>query len=65
MRIVYYVSSFIAAISVILAIVARLFLPNKSILGLSALSYLRVTNTMLLFAIAALVFEYIHRKKTA
>ncbi len=65
MRIVCYVSSFIAAISVILAIVARLFLPNKSILGLSALSYLRVTNTMLLFAIAALVFEYIHRKKTA
>jgi hypothetical protein len=64
MKIVYYVSSVIAVISVILAVVARLFMPNKSFLGLSALSYLRVTNTMLLFAIATLVFEYIHKKKT-
>ena len=64
MKIVYYVSSIIAVITVILAVVARLFLPNKSLLGMSALSYMRVTNTMLLFAIAALVFEYIHKKKT-
>jgi len=63
MKIIYYISSIIAVISLILAVVARLFLFNKSFLGLSALSYLRVTNTMLLFTLAALVFEYVRNKK--
>jgi len=63
MKIIYYISSIIAVISLILAVVARLFLFNKCFLGLSALSYLRVTNTMLLFTLAALVFEYVRNKK--
>lgn len=63
MKIIYYVSSIIGVVSFILAVVARLFLPYKSLWGLSALSYLRVTNTMLLFTLAALVFEFIQNKK--
>lgn len=65
MKIIYNISSIIAVISLILAVVARLFLCNKSLFGLSALSYLRFTNTMLLFTIASLVFEYVRNKKKA
>ncbi|MGB3340876.1 MAG: hypothetical protein WBB37_05290 [bacterium] len=63
MKIFYYISSIIAVISLILAVAARLFLLDKSIWGLSALSYLRFTNTMLLFTLAALVFGYVRNKK--
>ena len=63
MRIVYSIAGIIAVITVILAVIARLFLPNKSFLGLSALSYLRVTNTMLLFALVALVCEHFQKGK--
>jgi len=63
MKIVYFLSGIIAVISIILAVVARIFLPNQSFLGLSALSYLRVTNTMLLFALVALVSEHFHKGK--
>ena len=63
MRIVYSIAGIIAVITIILAVIARLFLPNKAFLGLSALSYLRVTSTMLLFALVALVFEHFHKGK--
>ena len=56
-RMLAYVSGSIAIISIFLAIIARLFFINKVLFGLSALSYLRVTNTMLLFAIAFWLFE--------
>jgi len=62
MKIFAYLSGVVAVISVILAVIARLFFVNKAILGLSALAYLRVSNTMLLFAIAFLVLEYVNRK---
>ncbi|MGB3341572.1 MAG: hypothetical protein WBB37_08840 [bacterium] len=65
MKIIYYISSIVAIISLILAVVARLFLFNKSLWGLSALSYLRFTTTMLLFTLVALVFEYVRNKKKA
>jgi hypothetical protein len=35
----------------ICAIVARIFFPGKMLFGLAALTYLRITITMLLFAI--------------
>lgn len=64
MKVIYYISGLVAVVSFIMAIVARLFLFNKCFfLGLSALSYLRVTNTMLLFTLAALAFEYVRNKK--
>lgn len=62
-RLLAYVSGFIAVISMMLAVIARLFLMNKALFGLSALSYLRVTNTMLLFTIAFWLFEYLKRKE--
>ena len=65
MKVIYYISGIVAVVSFIMAIVARLFLFNKCFLGLSALSYMRVTNTMLLFTLAALAFEYVRNKKNA
>jgi len=56
-RILAYVSGLIAVISMMLAVIARAFLMNKVLFGLSALSYLRITNTMLLFAITFWLFE--------
>jgi hypothetical protein len=35
----------------ILAVIARVFLPGKILFGLAALTYLRLTATMLLFAL--------------
>lgn len=61
-RILAYVSGVIAVISMILAVIARVFFTDKALFGLSALSYLRTTNTMLLFAIAFMVFDYIKKK---
>ena len=63
MKAIYSISGLIAIITMILAVIARLFLPNKSLFGMSALSYLRVTNTMLFFTIAGMIFEYFHRGK--
>jgi hypothetical protein len=62
-RILAYISGLIAMISMILAVIARVFLMNKALFGLSALSYLRVTNTMLLFTIAFWLFEYLKRRE--
>lgn len=46
-----------------LAVIARVFFINKALFGLSALSYLRITNTMLLFAIALCFFEGLKKKE--
>jgi hypothetical protein len=62
-RILAYVSGLIAVISMLLAVIARAFLMNKVLFGLSALSYLRVTNTMLLFTIAFWLLECLPRKE--
>ena len=57
MKILAYISGVIVVISIVLAVVARLFFDDKAIFGISALAYLRFINTMLLFTIAFLVFE--------
>jgi len=61
-RILAYVSGVIAVISMILAVIARVFFADKALFGLNALSYLRTTNTMLLFAIALMIFDYVKKK---
>lgn len=63
MKTIYYISGIVAVVSFVIAVATRLFLFNKCFLGLSALAYLRVANTMLLFTIAFLVFEYVRSKK--
>ncbi len=47
-----YVAFIVSIITMVLAIVARLFFPEKAFLGLAALTYLRLTMTMLLFTLA-------------
>ncbi|MGQ9465656.1 MAG: hypothetical protein ACUVQ3_06305 [bacterium] len=47
-----YVAFVIALITMVLAVIARLFLPGKVLFGLAALTYLRLTITMLLFSLA-------------
>jgi len=47
MKILAYISGIIAVISVILAVFVRLFLIDRALIGLSALSYLRFTNLKL------------------
>lgn len=47
-----YVAFVIALITMVLAVIARLFLPEKVLFGLAALTYLRLTITMLLFSLA-------------
>ncbi|MGB9721211.1 MAG: hypothetical protein ACPL28_07030 [bacterium] len=47
-----YVAFVISIITMVLAIVARLFFPEKAFLGLAAFTYLRLTMTMLLFTLA-------------
>jgi len=47
-----YIAFGISIITMILAIIARLFLPEKALFGLAALTYLRLTMTMLLFTLA-------------
>jgi hypothetical protein len=46
-----YVALIVGVISILLALVARFFLPGKALFGLAALTYLRFTITMLLFSI--------------
>lgn len=55
-----YIAFLIGIISIILALVARFFLPGKILFGLAALTYLRFTVTMLLFA---LVFHFLFPEK--
>lgn len=54
-----YVAFVVAVITMVLAVIARLFMPDKALLGLAALTYLRLTITMLLFA---LVFHFLFTK---
>jgi hypothetical protein len=63
MKILAYTAGVLAIICVGLAIIARLFFPNKAFLSLSALSYLRSASTMILFAIAFMLFEFLKKKK--
>ncbi len=51
MRMLKYFSLLVAVVCMGLAITARLFLPGKILFGLAALSYLRLTMIMLLFAL--------------
>ncbi|OPX18446.1 hypothetical protein BXT86_01215 [candidate division WOR-3 bacterium 4484_100] len=51
MKVLKYVSLILAIICIILGIIARLFLPGKILFGLAALTYLRLTIMMLLFAL--------------
>jgi hypothetical protein len=46
-----YIPFIIAIVGIICAIVARIFLPGKMLFGLAALTYLRITISMLLFTI--------------
>lgn len=54
-RILSKIAALAAVISMGLAVIDRLFCADKALFGMSALSYLRITNTMLLFAIAFLL----------
>jgi len=56
-RIYAYIPGIVAVVSFILAVIARLACTNKALLGVSALSYLRITNTMLLFALTFILLE--------
>jgi len=51
MKILKFIALIIAVISIVIAVLSRFFLPGKALLGLGALTYLRFTITMLLFAI--------------
>jgi uncharacterized membrane protein len=57
-----YIAGIIAIVTLILAIIARLICADKVFLGLSALTYLRLTNTMLLLAIMFILFALVEKK---
>ncbi len=57
-----YISGIIGIISIVLAVVARLFLPYKMLFGMAAITYLRFTNTMLLFTIVFMLCHYLKEK---
>ena len=57
-----YLTGIIAVVSFVLGFVARCFFFDKSLIGIHSLTFLRITNTMLLFAIALLLFEYVSKK---
>jgi len=47
-----FLALILGIITMLLAVVARIFLPGKILFGLAAITYLRLTITMLVFAIA-------------
>ncbi|UCG92508.1 MAG: hypothetical protein JSV97_02000 [candidate division WOR-3 bacterium] len=55
-----YIAFIVSIISILLALIARFFFPGKALFGLAALTYLRFTMTMLLFA---LVFHFLFPEK--
>ncbi len=57
-----YLTGILAVVSFVLGFVARFFLFDKSLIGLHSLTFLRFTNTMLLFTIALLLWCYLDRK---
>ncbi len=62
MKFLAYLSGIIGIVSIILGFIARLFMPYKVLFGLGALTYLRFTNTMLLFTIVFLLLYYMKEK---
>lgn len=52
MRIFKYVAFVLAVVMIILGIVCRVFLPYNMLFGLGAITYLRLTVVMLLFALS-------------
>ncbi|HEX7319066.1 MAG TPA: hypothetical protein VF399_01765 [bacterium] len=63
MKILAFIAGVLAAVCLVLSVIARLFFLDKAIFGLSALSYLRSASTMILFAIAFMMFEFLKKKK--
>jgi hypothetical protein len=62
MKLLAYISGIIGIISIVLAVIARLFLPYKMLFGMAALTYLRFTNTMLLFTIVFMLCHHLKEK---
>ncbi len=60
MRNIKFVCLGLGIISIILAVIARVFLPGKVLLGLASITYLRLTITMLLFT---LTFHFLFAEK--
>ena len=51
MKNIKFVCLVLGVVTVVLAVIARVFLPGKVLLGLASITYLRLTITMLLFAL--------------
>ncbi len=51
MKNVKYIAFLLSIMSIILAVIARIFLPSKILFGLASITYLRITIAMLLFAL--------------
>ena len=60
MRNIKFVCLGLGIVTMLLAVIARIFLPGKVLLGLASLTYLRLTITMLLFA---LTFHFLFADK--
>lgn len=58
-----YAAGMIAVVSFLFAVIARLLCAGKAFIGMSALSYLRITNTMLLFAIGFVLFIILDKRE--
>lgn len=46
-----YLALVLGVIAMIIAVIARIFFPEKVLFGIASLTYLRLTITLLLFAI--------------
>lgn len=51
MRVIKYVALVVALVTMVLGIICRLLTPANSLFGFAGLTYLRLTATMLLFAL--------------
>jgi len=52
MKIFKYVALILAVAMIILGVICRVFMPNNILFGLGAITYLRLTVVMLLFALS-------------
>lgn len=52
MKMLKFLALILGIITMLLAVIARLAMPDKALLGLASLSYLRLTGVLLLFALA-------------
>lgn len=57
-----YIAGALAVLATILGAIARGFFATKTLFGLSALSYLRIADTLLLFTIVFLLLEAKERR---